>query len=188
MFGQPVQPSVYDLLVIAEPTGAGDRAIDSRWMVVALLVVATFSAALVWFFVARSDTDRSSVAPSTNGMSAIDVDTTTVAVGPLAQLTAAAFEDRMSDAAVTVINVHVPYEGELPGTDAFVAFDRIVDDPAIPADEDARILLYCQTGRMSMIAGEALVALGYRDVAHLDGGMVDWEASGRRIASDPANT
>lgn len=94
----------------------------------------------------------------------------------------------MSDATVTVINVDVPYEGELPGTDAFVAFDRIVEDPATPADKDAPIPLYCRTGRMSMIAGEALIEAGYRNVADLDGGMVDCEATGRRIASDPANT
>jgi len=56
------------------------------------------------------------------------------------------------------INVHVPYEGEIAQTDAQVPFDQVVERRgAFPADREARIVLYCRSGRMSAAAAETLV-------------------------------
>lgn len=77
-----------------------------------------------------------------------------------------------------VVNVHVPYEGEIAGTDAFVPFDRIVGDDLLPSDRGAEILLYCRSGRMSGIAARALADAGYTNIVDLDGGMIAWEAAG----------
>lgn len=78
-----------------------------------------------------------------------------------------------------LVNTHIPYEGELAGTDLFLPYDQIADlTDQLPADKSARIVLYCRSGRMSTIAAETLVALGYTNVFELDGGMVDWENSG----------
>lgn len=81
-----------------------------------------------------------------------------------------------------LVNVHVPYEGEIEQTDAFIAFDKIAETAkALPDNKDARIVLYCLSGRMSEIAANELTRLGYRRVAHLAGGMRDWQATGFRI-------
>lgn len=90
------------------------------------------------------------------------------------------FETRMSPEAF-VVNVHRPYEGEIAGTDALIDYETIVGDRRLPSDTDAPILLYCETGRMSATAAEALVGAGYTDVAHLEGGMEAWEAAGMPI-------
>lgn len=85
----------------------------------------------------------------------------------------------VGDPEVLVVNVHIPYEGEIPGTDVHIPYDDL--DPyldRLPADQDAPILLYCLSGRMSEIAGEELAARGYTNVMHHVGGMVDWEAEG----------
>ncbi len=82
---------------------------------------------------------------------------------------------------VTVINVHVPYEGELPDTDAFVAYDQIVGDQALPEDRDAPIAVYCRSGSMSEEASAALVEAGYTNVRDLEGGMIAWEDAGRDL-------
>lgn len=87
------------------------------------------------------------------------------------------FDVRISQGAF-VVNVHRPYEGEIDGTDAFIDFDDIVGDRRLPSDTGSTILLYCASGRMSAIAADALVSAGYTDVAHLEGGMDAWEASG----------
>lgn len=80
-----------------------------------------------------------------------------------------------------VVNVHVPAGPAIEGTDATIALDEIVGDDRLPADTDATILLYDQSGRMSQIAGRNLVAAGYTDVSHLDGGMDAWARAGLEL-------
>ena len=104
-----------------------------------------------------------------------------------ARLDPAAFAERMKEPAATVINVHVPYEGELEETDAFIPYDKILGDDRLPKDKNREILLYCRSGRMSEEAGAALHKAGYTKVAHLEGGMKGWEAAGRKLVHNPAH-
>jgi rhodanese-related sulfurtransferase len=80
------------------------------------------------------------------------------------------------------VNVHTPYEGEIKNTDAFIVFDKIADNlDKLPKDKNAKIVLYCRSGRMSAIAAQQLANLGYTQVSHLSGGMNDWKKSGYEI-------
>jgi rhodanese-related sulfurtransferase len=103
------------------------------------------------------------------------------------RLDPAAFADRMKDKGAVLINVHVPYEGELEHTDAFIPFDHIFDDSHLPKNKHTEVLLYCRSGRMSEIAGNALHAAGYTRLAHLEGGMRAWETTGHRLLQNPAH-
>ena len=77
------------------------------------------------------------------------------------------------------INVHIPYEGEIANTDAFVPYNKIDKNlDKLPADKNAKIVLYCRSGRMSTLAAETLIRLGYANVWNVDGGMIAWEALG----------
>ena len=82
------------------------------------------------------------------------------------------------------VNVHIPFEGNIANTDLSIPYDQITE-PAnlaqLPSDKNAKIVLYCRSGRMSEIAAEALVKLGYADIWNLDGGMVQWEQEGFEI-------
>jgi rhodanese-related sulfurtransferase len=109
------------------------------------------------------------------------------AAEPFARHDPAAFEERMKNEQAMVINVHVPYEGELTGTDAFIPYDRIKGDPRLPKDKGTELLLYCKTGRMSEEAAVDLHEEGYTNIAHLEGGMKGWEASGRQVVYNPEN-
>ncbi|MBI3430527.1 MAG: rhodanese-like domain-containing protein [Actinobacteria bacterium] len=81
------------------------------------------------------------------------------------------------------VNVHIPYEGEIKKTDAFIPYDKIVDNlDKLPTDKNAKIVLYCRSGRMSEIAARALTELGYTQVSHLSGGMIDWEKNGYEVS------
>ena len=94
----------------------------------------------------------------------------------------AAFAKAVAQKGAVTINVHVPDEGSLAGTDLWIPFDRVGASRArLPARKTTPLAVYCRSGRMSAIAVRVLARLGYGNVVELRGGMVAWEASGRRL-------
>ena len=84
----------------------------------------------------------------------------------------------------TFVNVHIPYEGEIAQTDAHVPYDQIAQQIVrLPAERNAKIVLYCRTGHMSRIAAETLVRLGYTNVWDLVGGFEGWKGAGYPLVS-----
>ena len=81
-----------------------------------------------------------------------------------------------------LVNVHIPYEGEIAKTDAFIDYDTIADHlDKLPKDKNTSIVLYCRAGGMSDIASKVLVRLGYSQVSDLVGGMNGWEDAGFKL-------
>ena len=77
------------------------------------------------------------------------------------------------------INTHIPYEGEIANTDAFVPYNALDENLGkLPADKNAKIVLYCRSDRMSTIAAKELVKKGYTNLYNLVGGMVAWQSAG----------
>jgi rhodanese-related sulfurtransferase len=86
--------------------------------------------------------------------------------------------DLLDDKDFTLVNVHIPYEGEIPQTDLFIAYDEIGDHlDELPA-RDAAIVLYCRSGSMSTTAAKVLAGEGYTNVMEVDGGFNAWKAAG----------
>lgn len=83
-----------------------------------------------------------------------------------------------------LVNTHIPYEGEIAGTELFLPFDQTEQFKGLlPRDKGTEILLYCRSGRMSAIAAQTLVRLGYTKIKNLAGGMVAWERAGYPLES-----
>lgn len=81
----------------------------------------------------------------------------------------------------TLVNVHIPFDGNISYTDFSLPYDQIAQNLDKLPNKSARTVLYCRSGRMSSIAAETLVGLGYTHIFSLDGGMAAWEQAGQNI-------
>lgn len=109
-----------------------------------------------------------------------------VAGGSYTNVAPKQLEQMLANKDFAFINVHIPYEGEIANTDAFIPYDKIAENVGkFPADKNAKVVLYCRSGRMSAIAAEELIKRGYSNVWNLNGGMVAWEGAGLRVIQSP---
>ena len=90
-------------------------------------------------------------------------------------------EELLEGEDLTLVNVHIPYEGELPQTDLLIPYNEIGEYLAELPAKDAPIVLYCRSGSMSTTAAKVLADEGYTDVMELDGGFNAWEAAGHEL-------
>ncbi|MCP4808380.1 MAG: rhodanese-like domain-containing protein [Proteobacteria bacterium] len=79
------------------------------------------------------------------------------------------------------IDVHVPYAGEIAGTDAHIEYTEIDALEAAIGELDARAVLYCKTGPMSERAANALIDRGYCAIYDYPAGMNGWERDGYEL-------
>ena len=102
-----------------------------------------------------------------------------VASGSYQNASVADLQTMLKNKDFVLVNVHIPFAGNIPNTDLSIPYDEIEQNLSqLPKDTNAKIVLYCRSGRMSEIAAEKLVSLGYTNVWNVTGGMVDWEQAG----------
>jgi rhodanese-related sulfurtransferase len=107
--------------------------------------------------------------------------------GSYVDVTPVQLASMLKDKDFFLVNTHIPYAGEIAGTDAFLRYDRTAGLlERYPAQKSAKIVLYCRSGRMSEIAARELVKAGFTNVINLSGGMIAWEKAGFSLKDDPA--
>ena len=102
--------------------------------------------------------------------------------GSYTDVSVAELQTMLANNDFTFINVHTPFDGNIANTDLSIPYDQVAQSlDKLPADKDARIVLYCRSGHMSAIAAKTLVGLGYTNIWELSGGMAAWQQAGLSI-------
>ena len=97
-------------------------------------------------------------------------------------ITSAQLKEMLEDKDFLFINVHIPYAGEIADTDLFIPYNEIEQNLSqLPQDRSAKIVLYCRSEIMSVIAAVLLVEQGYTNVWQLAAGMLEWERQGYQL-------
>lgn len=115
---------------------------------------------------------------------AVTEETVSVAGGSYTNISAQGLKTMLKDKDFLFVNVHIPFAGDIPNTDLSIPYNEITESnylSQLPDDKNAKIVLYCRSGRMSQIASEELVSLGYTNIWNFKNGMVEWEQAGYEL-------
>lgn len=95
-------------------------------------------------------------------------------------LDANAFSQKTSEPGVVILDVRTPFEFMVGHIEGAINID--VESPAFESeiaklDKSATYTVYCQSGRRSGIAVEAMRKLGFHSLFNLTNGIADWQAN-----------
>lgn len=81
------------------------------------------------------------------------------------------FDEMLQQKDFVLIDVHIPEQEHIAGTDLLIPYNQIEDyEDQLPKDKDAKIVLYCRSGGMSRAAAYILEEHGYTNIYDLVGG------------------
>ena len=70
------------------------------------------------------------------------------------------FVQMMDHKDFVLINVHIPYAGEIPATDLLIPYNGIEQHKnELPNDKHTKIVVYCMSGPMGYFAAEKLISI-----------------------------
>lgn len=101
-----------------------------------------------------------------------------------ASLAPAAFEARLTEPGVQLIDVRTPGEytgGHLAGAINLDQSGGQLESSVGSLDKSKPVLLYCASGRRSAAAREYLREQGFNDVVDLQGGISAWAGGGKAV-------
>jgi len=94
-------------------------------------------------------------------------------------ISSAELMDMMNNKDFLLIDVHIPEQQHIKGTDMFIPYEEInLNFNKLPSDKSKKIVLYCRSGSMSAEASKILVERGYTNVYNLKNGVNEWKYLG----------
>lgn len=83
--------------------------------------------------------------------------------------------EMLEDKDFTLIDVHIPEQIHIDGTDALIPYNEIEHNSKLPKDRNAKIVLYCRSGGMSRAAAYTLAEEGFINIYDLVGGKNEFD-------------
>ena len=85
----------------------------------------------------------------------------------------------MEQGDIFLVDVHIPEQRHIKGTDLFIPFNEIEKNKdRFPKDKSTPIYVYCEGGPMGNAAAKSLHELGYTNLSNLEGGAEAWKKAG----------
>lgn len=82
---------------------------------------------------------------------------------------------RMDEKDFFLLDVHIPEQTHIDGTDAFIPFTDVASRlDELPQDKTKEVIVYCRSGSMSQVAAQTLIDQGYTNVSYLEGGLNEY--------------
>lgn len=109
------------------------------------------------------------------------------AVAGVTSIDSLQFDEIAADPEVFVLDVHIPEQTHIEGTDAFVPYDELAAHiDTLPADKSTPIVVYCRSGSMSKQAAVELADMGYTTVYDLVGGVQAYRETHASVYLQPS--
>jgi len=103
---------------------------------------------------------------------------------PYTAVSPATLQKMLAGPDITLVDVHIPEQPHIPGTDAVIPYNDIDALEAALPDKNAKIVLYCRSGGMSELAAAELAKRGYTNLSILAGGENAWRAAGYGVVEN----
>lgn len=88
-----------------------------------------------------------------------------VAIIPHGMLKVSELETALQNGDIFLVNVHIPFEGNIPDTDLFIPYNEVLDNANLfLADKDQKSWCTAKVGSMGDAAAQDLISLGYTNV------------------------
>ncbi len=99
--------------------------------------------------------------------------------GTYQNMTVDELNQKMANKDFFLLDVHVPEQQHIKGTDRFVSYLDVKNSAdKLPANKDKTIVVYCRSGSMSVETSLDLIDMGYTNVYNVQGGANAWKAAG----------
>ena len=137
--------------------------------VVITVLIASLLAVGTWFLTNRQPTSSSNSQESSVKL-----------------VSAREFEKLSQNPQAFILDVHIPEQEHIPGTDAYVPYNEIQNNTAkLPEDKNTPLLVYCRSGSMSRQASVALAKMGYANIYDLEGGIDTYKKTIAKVTITP---
>ncbi|MBL4644506.1 MAG: DUF1573 domain-containing protein, partial [Candidatus Pacebacteria bacterium] len=94
-------------------------------------------------------------------------------------ISSAELENMLANKDFTLIDVHIPGQEHVPGTDYMISYEDIEKVASVIPSKNSKVVLYCRSGNMSKRTAKGLVEMGYTNVIELGDGMNEWISENR---------